>query len=452
MRNILIFGAGRSAHVLIRYLLSESEKNNLQITVIDHKIDLVNQKVNGHKNGHPIELDIRNDEKRDLLISKSDIVISMLPVRFHLIIAQSCLKLKKNLITASYVTPELDKLNKDISNAGIIFLNECGLDPGIDHMSAMSVIDKIRGSGNTLRSFETFTGGLLAPNPDENPWQYKFTWNPRNVVMAGKGGVKFLQEGKYKYIPYHKVFRRTEMVHIPGHGYFEGYANRDSLQYMNLYRLEGIKTLYRGTFRRPGFSRAWDIFVQLGATADDYLMDNVDKMTHKEFINSFLSYNPYDSVELKLAHYVSLPFNSPEMFKMRWLGIFDDELVGLSEGSPAQILEHILKKKWSMNTEDLDMVVMWHKFEYFEKDKLNVINAYMIATGEDADNTGMAKTVGLPVGIATKLILENKISLKGIQIPVKKEIYHPILEELKTLGVEVIEEKPREIKMPDNNL
>jgi saccharopine dehydrogenase (NADP+, L-glutamate forming) len=216
--------------------------------------------------------------------------------------------------------------------------------------------------------------------------------------------------------------------------------------------LEGIKTLYRGTFRRPGFCRAWNIFVQLGATADDYLMENVDKMTHKEFINSFLSYNPYDSVELKLAHYVNLPFNSPEMFKMRWLGIFDDELVGLSEGSPAQILEHILKKKWSMNAEDLDMVVMWHKFEYFEKDKLNVINAYMIATGEDVDNTGMAKTVGLPVGIATKLILENKISLKGIQIPVKKEIYNPILEELKTLGIEVIEEKPREIKMPDNNL
>jgi saccharopine dehydrogenase (NADP+, L-glutamate forming) len=452
MRNILIFGAGRSSHVLIRYLLGESEKNNLQITVIDHKIDLVNQKVNGHKNGHAIELDIRNDEKRDHLIKESDIVISMLPVRFHLIIAESCLKLKKNLITASYVTPELDKLNEEVSNAGIIFLNECGLDPGIDHMSAMSVIDKIRDSGNILRSFETFTGGLLAPDPDENPWQYKFTWNPRNVVMAGKGGVKFLQEGKYKYIPYHKVFRRTEMVHIPGHGYFEGYANRDSLKYMDLYRLEGIKTLYRGTFRRPGFCRAWNIFVQLGATADDYLMENVDKMTHKEFINSFLSYNPYDSVELKLAHYVNLPFNSPEMFKMRWLGIFDDELVGLSEGSPAQILEQILKKKWSMKAEDLDMVVMWHKFEYFEKDKLNVINAYMIATGEDADSTGMAKTVGLPVGIATKLILENKISLKGIQIPVKKEIYNPILEELKTLGIEVIEEKPREIKMPDNNL
>jgi saccharopine dehydrogenase (NADP+, L-glutamate forming) len=452
MRNILIFGAGRSSHVLIQYLLGESEKNNWHIKVIDQKIDLVNQKVNGHKNGHAIKLDIQNDKEREKLIGESDIVISMLPVRFHLIIAQSCLKLKKNLITASYVTPELERLNQEVSNNGILFLNECGLDPGIDHMSAMSVIDKIRASGNTLRSFETFTGGLLAPDPDENPWQYKFTWNPRNVVMAGKGGVKFLQEGKYKYIPYHKVFRRTEMVHIPGHGYFEGYANRDSLKYMDLYGLEGIKTLYRGTFRRPGFCRAWDIFVQLGATANDYLMDNVDKMTHKDFINSFLSYNPYDSVELKLAHYINLPFNSSEMFKMRWLGMFDDELVGLSEGSPALILEQILKKKWSMNASDLDMIVMWHKFEYFEEDKLKVINAYMIATGEDADNTGMAKTVGLPVGIATKLILENKISLKGVQIPVKKEIYKPILNELKNQGIEVVEEIPREIKIPDNNL
>ena len=452
MRNILIFGAGRSSHVLIRYLLGESERNNLKITVIDHKIELVNQKVNGHENGQAIELDIRNEEEREQLIKKTDVVISMLPVRFHLLIAQSCLKLKKDLITASYVTPELENLSQEVTDAGIIFLNECGLDPGIDHMSAMSVIDKIRSSGNTLRSFETFTGGLLAPNPDENPWQYKFTWNPRNVVLAGMGGVKFLQEGKYKYIPYHKVFRRAEMVHIPGHGYFEGYANRDSLKYMDLYRLEGIKTLYRGTFRRPGFCRSWDIFVQLGATANDYKMDNVDKMTHKDFINSFLSYNPYDSVELKLAHYMNLPFNSPEMFKMRWLGMFDDELVGLNEGSPAIILEHILKKKWSMNAEDLDMIVMWHKFEYYEGDILKVINAYMIATGEDAETTGMAKTVGLPVGIATKLILENKINLKGVHIPVNKEIYAPILNELKNLGIEVVEEKPREIKIPDSSL
>jgi saccharopine dehydrogenase (NADP+, L-glutamate forming) len=271
-------------------------------------------------------------------------------------------------------------------------------------------------------------------------------------VLAGTGGVKFLQEGKYKYIPYHKIFRRTEMVHIPGHGYFEGYANRDSLKYMSLYKLEGIKTLYRGTFRRPGFCRAWDIFVQLGATDDTYLMDDVDKMTHKDFINSFLSYNPYDSVELKLAHYANLPFNSQEMFKMRWLGMFDHDLVGLEEGSPAKILAHILKKKWTLSPTDLDMIVMWHKFEYFEKETLKVINSYMIATGEDAENTGMAKTVGMPVGIAAKLILNNKIKSTGIHIPIKQEIYNPILKELKSSGIEVIEEIPRAIKMPDNSL
>ena len=452
MKKILIFGAGRSSYILIRYLLQESGHNNYKIVVADNQTDLVTQKIEGHINGEAINMDIKNDAERENLVSKADIVISMLPVNLHLIIAKTCLKYNKNFITASYINPELEKLDDEVKQAGLLFLNECGLDPGIDHMSAMSVIDKIRGAGNMLRSFETFTGGLLAPNPDENPWQYKFTWNPRNVVLAGTGGVKFLQEGKYKYIPYHKIFRRTEMVHIPGHGYFEGYANRDSLKYMDLYDLKEIKTLYRGTFRRPGFCRAWDIFVQLGATDDTYLMENVHKMTHKDFINSFLSYNPYDSVELKLAHYMNLPFTSQEMFKMRWLGMFDDELVGLDEGTPAQILEHILKKKWTLSENDLDMVVMWHKFEYFEEEKLKVINSYLVSVGEDKDRTGMAKTVGLPVGIAAKLILENKIHTKGVQIPIKSEIYDPILRELRACGIEVKEETPREIKMPDSNL
>jgi saccharopine dehydrogenase (NADP+, L-glutamate forming) len=452
MKKVLIFGAGRSSYILIRYLLQESGNNNFKITVVDNQIEHANQRINSHVNGEAINLDIKNGPEREKLILSADIVISMLPFSLHFIIAKTCLKCKKDLITASYVTPELEKLDNDVKKAGIIFLNECGLDPGIDHMSAMSVIDKIRDAGHTLRSFETFTGGLLAPSDDENPWQYKFTWNPRNVVLSGLGGVKFLQEGKFKYIPYHKVFRRTEMVHIPGYGYFEGYANRDSLKYMNLYGLEGIKTLYRGTFRRPGFCRAWDIFVQLGATDDSYLMDNVHKMSHKDFINSFLSFNPFDSVELKLAHYMNLPFNSQEMFKMRWLGMFESELVGLDKGTPAQILAHILKKKWSLTDADHDMIVMWHKFEYFEKDTLKVINSYMISKGEDVNNTGMAKTVGFPVGIATKLILNKKIHVKGVQIPTIKEIYIPILKELKACGIDVREESPKEIKMPDSNL
>lgn len=452
MKKVLVLGAGRSSQYLVDYLLDNSQVDQYEVMLTDREKELAAYRVQHHSNGNAIVLDVSNEKERDALIQESDLVISMLPINFHLEVAKACLKYRKNMVTASYVSPEINQLNEEVKRTGLIFLKECGLDPGIDHMSAMSVIDKIRNLGGNLRSFETFTGGLLVPSPDENPWQYKFTWNPRNVVLAGQGGVKFLQEGAFKYIPYHKIFRRTEMVHIPGHGYFEGYANRDSLKYLKLYNLEGIKTMYRGTFRRPGFCRSWDIFVQIGATDDSYMMDNVKEMTHKQFINSFLSYNPYDSVELKLAHYLNLDFDSLEMFKLRWLHLFDEEPVGLEEGSPAQILEHILKKRWTLNVNDRDLIVMWHKFEYFEEQQLKVINSYLTAEGENNLKTAMARTVGLPVGIAARLILKGKIGLKGVHIPTKKEIYEPILHELKTLGIEIQEELPRVIKMPGKNL
>jgi len=452
MKKILVLGAGRSSQSLVEYLLEKSQEDQFQIILTDREKELALNRVRHHENGKALTLDVTNEKERDALIGDADLVISMLPVNFHLTIAEACLKYRKSMVTASYVSPEINQLNERVKNAGLIFLKECGLDPGIDHMSAMSVIDEIRSRGGQLRAFETFTGGLLVPSSDENPWQYKFTWNPRNVVLAGQGGVKFLQEGTFKYIPYHRIFRRTEMVHIPGHGYFEGYANRDSLKYLKLYNLEGIQTMYRGTFRRPGFCRAWDIFVQMGATDDSYKMEDVGKMTHKQFINSFLSYNPYDSVELKLAHYLNLDFNSLEMFKLRWLNLFDEIPVGLDEGTPAQILEHILKKKWTLHENDRDLIVMWHKFEYYEDQELKVINSYLTTEGENSLKTAMAKTVGLPVGIAARLILKGKINLTGVHIPTRKEIYNPILEELKTLGVEIQEELPRVIKMPGKNL
>jgi saccharopine dehydrogenase (NADP+, L-glutamate forming) len=452
MKKILVLGAGRSSQALIDYLLENSGANNYRVILADRERKLADLRIKGHVNGISRKLDVANTRDRDRLIKDADIIVSMLPVEFHADVAHACLRYRKNMITASYVSPEINQLNDEVKNAGLIFLKECGLDPGIDHMSAMSVIDKIKEKGGKIRSFETFTGGLLVPTPEANPWHYKFTWNPRNVVLAGQGGVKFLQEGTFKYIPYHRIFRRTEMVHIPGHGYFEGYANRDSLKYLTLYHLDGIRTLYRGTFRRPGFCRAWDIFVQLGATDDSYTMENVRGMTHKQFINSFLSYNPYDSVELKLAHYMNLDFNSMEMFMMRWLGMFEDEVVGLEEGTPAQILEFILKKKWTLGEDDRDLIVMWHKFEYHLDSRLNVIDSYLICEGENNQHTAMAKTVGLPVGIGAKLILTGKIDLKGIHIPTKKEIYTPILEELKEKGIEIMEEPSREIKMPGKNL
>jgi saccharopine dehydrogenase-like NADP-dependent oxidoreductase len=442
MEKVLVLGAGRSATSLISYLLDQAEKFDWQIVVADYALQLAEDKVKNHPKGQAIAFDINNEAQRDEVIAKADVVISMLPAKFHVVVAETCLNFSKHLITASYVSDDMKALSEQAEEKGLLFLNECGLDPGIDHMSAKKVIDQIRDKGFELRAFESFTGGLLKPNKEEdNPWEYKFTWNPRNVVLAGQGEVKFIQEGRYKYIPYTKLFRRTETIHIPGFGYFEGYANRDSLQYMDVYDLEGIQTLYRGTLRRPGFCKAWDVFVQMGATDDTYQMEAVDKMTHRQFINTFLSYNPHDSVELKLAHYLKLEMDGPEMHKMRWLGMFEDTVVGLQKGTPAQVLEHILKKKWTIGEEEQDQIVMWHLFDYIDGDQHKQVRSAMVADGEDASITAMAKTVGLPLGIATKLLMQGKIEARGVQIPITPEFYNPILEELETLGFSFIEEE-----------
>ena len=440
MKRILLLGAGRSSASLIKYLVQKLNPNNWELVVGDYDLNLVRHKLPSHPRLKGIQFDIFDEQQKEKEISGADIVISMLPAAFHIHVARGCLKFEKNLITASYVTDDFKELEKEVSQKGLLFLMECGLDPGIDHMSAMKVIDNIRSRGYRLVNFETFTGGLIAPESEgSNPWKYKFTWNPRNVVMAGNGTVKFIQEGRFKYIPYHRLFRRTEIVEIPGYGLFEGYANRDSLKYLDVYGLKGIRTLYRGTFRRTGYCRTWDIFVQLGATEDSYNMEGVGKMTHRQFINSFLSYNPNDSVELKLAHYLNLDLEGEEMFRLKWLGMFDDEPVGLAEGTPAQILEHILKKKWAIQPGDKDMIVMWHKFDFMDGDKMRKIHSYMVVKGENAEDTAMAKTVGLPLGIAAELILNNKITTKGVKIPISEEIYDPILRVLESEGIKVVE-------------
>ncbi|MCF6351569.1 MAG: saccharopine dehydrogenase NADP-binding domain-containing protein [Cyclobacteriaceae bacterium] len=431
MKNILLLGAGQSASTLIQYLLDLNSSHGWGIAIGDANEELANKKGQGKARG--FAFNVTNQKQLEEEVAKVDLVISMLPARFHIPVANACLKLSKHLVTASYVSDEMRALDKEAKKKGLVFLNECGLDPGIDHMSAMQVIDQIRNKGNKIIGFESFTGGLLAPTDDENPWKYKFTWNPRNVVLAGQGVVKFIQEGRYKFIPYHRLFRRTEIVHIPKYGEFEGYANRDSLQYLDVYNLRGIKTLYRGTFRRPGYSMAWNIFVQLGATDDSYQMEGVETMTHRQFINSFLSYNPHDSVELKLAHYLNLDMQGDIMHKLKWVGVFSDELVGIKEGTPAQILEAILRKKWTLDRHDRDMIVMWHKFNYIDESNNNretEIHSSIATIGENTTHTAMSKTVGLPLGIATKLILEDKIEARGVLIPIIKELYEPILAEL----------------------
>ena len=303
-------------------------------------------------------------------------------------------------------------------------------------MSAMQVLDRIKSGGGEVVSFESFTGGLIAPETDpENPWRYKFTWSPRNVVTAGQSTAKYLQEGQYKYIPYQQLFRRITHVEVPGHGSYEGYANRDSLTYRLAYGLENIRTMLRGTLRNKGFCAAWDVLVQLGCTEESYKMESVSGMTHRSFLNSFLDHHVKQTVEGKIVQRFGLEMDGPEMQRLKWSELFDATPVGLQEGSPAQVLEHILNKRWKLNPEDKDFIVMWHRFGFLQGGRKREIQATLVAKGENSVDTAMAKTVGLPLAIAARLLLTNRIKTRGVVIPTGREFYEPILQELKELGM-----------------
>ena len=437
MRNILIIGAGRSASSLILYLLKKSNQENLHLTIADLSLELAQRKTNYHKNATAIALDIFDENQRKTEIQKADIVISMLPAHLHIEIARDCILFKKHMVTASYVSDAMQELDAAAKENNLIFMNEIGLDPGIDHMSAMKVIDEIREKGGKVILFESFCGGLVAPESDTNLWNYKFTWAPRNVVLAGQGGAaKFIQEGTYKYIPYHKLFRRTEFMEVEGYGRFEGYANRDSLKYRSVYGLDDALTLYRGTIRRVGFSRAWNMFVQLGMTDDSYVIDNSETISYREFTNLFLPYHPTDSVEIKLRLSLGIEQDDIMWDKLLELDILNpNKIVGLKNASPAQILEKILSDSWTLQPNDKDMIVMYHKFGYEINGRKKQIDSKMVCIGDDQTYTAMAKTVGLPVAMATLQILNGNITTTGVQLPINKEVYLPILKELEEYGV-----------------
>ncbi|WP_298323781.1 saccharopine dehydrogenase family protein [uncultured Dokdonia sp.] len=437
MRKILVIGAGKSTSQLVNYLLSKSDTEDLHITVGDISIDNAQKLINNHKNATAISLDVFNKEEREQAIKAATIVISMLPARFHIEVARDCVTFEKSMVTASYISEEMEALDSAVREKGLVFMNEIGLDPGIDHMSAMQVIDRIRDKGGKMILFESFTGGLVAPESDTNLWNYKFTWNPRNVVLAGQGGAaEFIQEGTYKYIPYQRLFRRTEFLQIEGHGRFEGYANRNSLKYRSVYGLDDIPTLYRGTIRRVGFSRAWQMFVLLGMTDDSYQLEKTEHMSYRDYVNLFLPYSPTDSVELKLRHYLKIDQDDLLWDKLLELDLFNaNKKIGLTNATPAQALQRILEDKWTLAPEDKDMIVMYHKFGYELDGKRKQIDATMVNIGEDQIETAMARTVGLPVAMATLRILNGEITTPGVQLPIKKEVYEPILKELEEYGI-----------------
>lgn len=442
MKTILILGAGLSSSSLIRYILKQAESQNWSVRITDQNIETVKSKINDHPNGIALSFNALDPIQRRPEIEKADLVISMLPARFHIDVAKDCIELKTNLITPSYISKEMKALHEEAQKAGIIIMNEIGVDPGIDHMSAMKIIDEIKEKGGTIESFKSFCGGLIAPESDNNPWNYKFTWNPRNVVLAGAGGAAcFIRNCRYKYIPYSRLFARLDHLSVEGYGDFTGYPNRDSLSYRSIYGLDKIPTIYRGTLRRPEFCEAWSVFVELGLTDDTYTMVDMEECSPRVFLNAFLPYHPTKSIEEKFKEFL----REDRMYlypKFEWLGIFDEETNLKTETpTPAQLLQIILERKWTLNKGDKDMLVMIHEFEYRLNNQFHKITSSMVNIGEDQTYTSMSNTVGLPVGICSKLILNGKITDKGVMLPVKKEIYQPILEELETNDIKFVEKE-----------
>lgn len=437
MRKILIIGAGRSASSLIQYLLEQSKAENLQLIIADLSLALAQKKTDQHPNAKAIVLDVFDKNQRKNAIKNSNLVISMLPSDLHIKVAKDCITYKKHLVTASYISKAMQDLDEQVKANNLVFMNEIGLDPGIDHMSAMKVIDQIKDKGGKITLFESFCGGLIAPESDNNLWHYKFTWAPRNVVLAGQGGVtKFLKEGSCKYVPYCNLFRRTEFLEIEGYGKFEAYPNRDSLKYKSIYKLDDSLTIYRGTIRQVGFSMAWDMFVQLGMTDDSYTIDDSATMSYRQFVNLFLPYHATDSVEKKIRLMLKIDLDDTIWDKLVELDLFNNQkIIGLKKATPAQILEKILTDSWTLKPTDKDMIVMYHKFGFELDGQKQQIDSKMVCIGDDQTYTAMAKTVGLPVAIASLLILNKKITTPGVQLPVCKEVYEPILKELESYGV-----------------
>lgn len=430
MKKVLLIGAGKSSGYLIDYLLTYAVDENFELTVADLSVEAALTKTKSLPNSKAIALNIQIDSDRIKHIGEADVVISMLPAFMHFPVAKDCVNLKKHLITASYVSQEIAGLHDDAIKNGVLLLNEIGLDPGIDHMSAMKVIHEIKAHGGEITSFKSFCGGLVAPESNNNPWGYKFSWNPRNVILAGQSTAKFLVNGLYKYLPYQRLFASSELIEVEGFGKFDAYANRDSLSYRKIYGIENIKTMVRGTLRQHLYCEAWHVFVMLGLTDDSIQIELPYNYTYADYLSSFLPDSEKD-LKQSLCNFTGKSENDPIISMIAWTGLLSNEIIGLDKASPAAILQKLLEKKWYLEPHDKDMVVMQHLFEYTTKSgKTQKRSSTLVVCGEDNTNTAMAKTVGLPLAMAARKLLKGEIDLKGVQIPVMPELYEPILEEL----------------------
>ena len=427
MKKVLVLGAGLVAKPLVRYLL-DSDYN---VKAASRTVSKAEALIENHPNGYAEKLDVDDKSRLKDLIENSDIVISLLPYVHHVTVADICIEQRKNMVTTSYVSDKMQALNEKAVKAGIIILNEIGLDPGIDHMSAMKIIDRVKNNGGKITSFCSYCGGLPAPEANTNPFGYKFSWSPKGVVLAAKNNAKYLKDGKEVFVPSGNLFDDCSVINVSSLGDFETYPNRDSIPYIEKYGINGTETMFRGTLRNLGWCGTWKKIVELGLL-DEKTMD----LTGLSFIGFTVRLiNKKDANKKGVAEYLKINENSDVMKKLEWLGLLGDEKLPVTQGSPLDVLVAQLLKKLQYKKGERDMVVLHHEFiAEFKKGK-EKINSTLIDFGIPNRDSSMARTVGLPAAISTKLILEGKINVKGVQIPTIPAIYEPVLNELKKFGI-----------------
>ena len=430
MLHIVVLGAGRSAGYFIDYMFHLCKAHNWKLTIVDQHTEHLEELFSGYLNAQLIKADVTNAKERESIISDANWVVSMLPAFMHTLVAKDCLRLGVNMATASYESDEMRAMRSEIEAKGLQFINECGLDPGIDHMSAMRIIDILHAKGAIITSFKSYCGGLVAQESIDNPWGYKFSWNPRNVIIAGQGTAKYLENGRLKFKPYSRLYREPDTIHFANGTMYDGYPNRDSLSYKGIYGLNEIKTMVRGTLRHIGYCRAWNIFVQLGLTDDSYTFPLSGSTTYYDFFEAFLP-GKGDDLKSRLVEFMGSDYESVSIEKVLWTGIAENITIPLKGNhSPAFILQDLLERKWKLQPQDRDLIVMQHMFEY----TLNGINMKFSSSlqieGENNIKTAMGKTVGIPLAISLKNLLLGNCTQKGLLLPVIPALYAPVLKEL----------------------
>lgn len=440
-QKILVLGAGKSATVLISYLLQQATLHHWELIVADYDVALATQKIDNHPLGKAVFFDVNNADLRSNLVANSHLVISILPAEYHHLIAIECLKHHKHLITPSYLSERELELDEQFRQKGLLLMGEMGLDPGIDHMSLLKTLHHLRQQGATIDGLRSFCGALIAPESDDNPWHYKFTWAPMNVVLAGSGGTaQYLKNGKPKFIPYNRLFAVTETHTVEDYGNFEAYANRDSVPYIAKYGVQDVPTFVRGTLRREGFNAAWNALVRLGLTDHQLSIEPAVGFTYSQLVAAFLPPAlPEDEaapIAQRVAEFLEIETDHDIMTRLRWLGILSDKTIPITQAAtPAQILLGLLEQKWQLHPDDKDMIVMLHRFDYHLHGKPNSLTSTMVLKGTDQQHTAIAATVGLPMAILAKMLLRNEVQLSGVHIPVMPEVYEPILAELAQHGI-----------------